>query len=862
MLVKEPARFLFWSLIAGLASLALAGPARAQLTSTEEERLQILSDPEALKKKVGKDSVRARFEFFRSQVAPFDVLPFIKARHWSTISLELRSNYEDYDGSLQFLPVPLAGMPLEMIYARELRMLKEQRTRPAVQVMLSQFPGDKQLNVELLQPGAIRQDELWQVPLRQLYPGQMLILILNRDSSAQYSSWNRLPCLLPAAADREDAMNLEIQRYYRLVLPDDPEKPMLSPHPLTWDTISHVVWDGLPPDSLAVSYQQAMLDWLHWGGQLVLIGGAGPSFTVFQDSFLASYLPADPTGQNQMLGEAELKPLAEAYPPTALPLPPPGSDQAPPPMRAEPYEMFSRGYRQPALIRPPKNRPVFVNGLRPRPGSATIPLGEGSRHLLAVERRVGRGRITMLAVNLNDPALMAWPGVDTLIRRVVLRRPEEGLLGTAVGQSPPPRAFLEGPDLSWYRIASRDSGAAPEPATARARAARPTAPRAAPNPLGRPVQSMQPGQPPGAPGASDDGTLTSQAEDAALGRAGVAEWRDTSALPRLCRDLLEQASGITVPSAQFVLNVLLAYLVAVVPLNWLIFRLVLRRKEWAWIVVPVLALGFAVGVERMAAYDMGYDSACDEIDLLEIQGNYNRGHLSRFASLYTTGRARYQIAYPNDPTALALPFNTERSIGGEEIDTAVWQSYPVPALRDFAVQPRSLAMFRAEQIFSLNGSLALEEKDGKRSLLNQSDLELRDAVIVELNGPEDRRETFLGTIAPGATVSVEGGQPESKTGPLQGYDGPDPRPLLAALRKNWEDRPENAGEVRLVAWTAQPAGGQAFEPELDRHRGVTVVLAHLRFDNPPSPANPRFNFLATNLPVKPSTRGKIWDAMK
>ena len=65
--------------------------------------------------------------------------------------------------------------------------------------------------------------------------------------------------------------------------------------------------------------------------------------------------------------------------------------------------------------------------------------------------------------------------------------------------------------------------------------------------------------------------------------------------------------------------------------------------------MPLLALGFAVGVERVAAYDMGYDSACDEIDLLEVQGDYPRAHLSRFAALYTTGRAKYTIAYPNEP---------------------------------------------------------------------------------------------------------------------------------------------------------------------------------------------------------------------
>ena len=31
----------------------------------------------------------------------------------------------------------------------------------------------------------------------------------------------------------------------------------------------------------------------------------------------------------------------------------------------------------------------------------------------------------MLTINPNEEALVAWPGLDTLIRRVILRRPEE-----------------------------------------------------------------------------------------------------------------------------------------------------------------------------------------------------------------------------------------------------------------------------------------------------------------------------------------------------------------------------------------------------------------------------------------------------
>ena len=96
------------------------------------------------------------------------MLPLVKPHHWARLTLEVRANYEDYEGSLQSFPVMLAGMPQEMIYSREARLVKEQRTRLGMQVMLPVVPKEKELNLELVQPGAIRYDELWQVAVRLL----------------------------------------------------------------------------------------------------------------------------------------------------------------------------------------------------------------------------------------------------------------------------------------------------------------------------------------------------------------------------------------------------------------------------------------------------------------------------------------------------------------------------------------------------------------------------------------------------------------------------------------------------------------------------------------------------------------------
>ncbi|MGE3820801.1 MAG: hypothetical protein AB7I30_15415 [Isosphaeraceae bacterium] len=820
-------------LILGLAATEL----RAQSPSPEEERLKILTDPEEVKKKVGKEKSLPPLELFRSQVAPFDILPYVKANHWSTLSLDLRSNYEDYAGTLQTSPVPLLGLPQEIVYLRDARLLKTQRSRLGLQILLPRIPKDVVL--ELGRPDAIRADELWQANMRPLEPHQMLILFLTKEPSDSFALWNRYQALYPRNADRGDLQALERLRYYRLVLPMEPDRPPVSPHPLTWSTTSHVIWDGMPADNLNPAQQQAMIDWLHWGGQLILNGGAGAPFNVLKDSFIGAYLPADASGENALLTESDLLPLSQAYRPL---VPPRGTNlddenliDVP-----EPIQRLTDGYAAAVPIRPAATRPVFLNGLSPHEGAVPIPLGESGERQVGVEWRVGRGRVLMLAIDLNDPAIASWPGIDTFVRRVVLRRPEDSRLSAPPfnrGFPSSTRGALPGPDLTWFRILSRDLHV-PE--------------------IGRTQSQVQ---------LKEDQAVYRRRAlppdlvndlDVQSPQTAVAEWFDDASLPRFCVRRLEEASGIKIPSSAFVLKVILAYVLLLVPLNWLICRYVLGRREFAWLVVPLLSLGFAVGVERAAAYDMGYDSAVDEIDVVEIHGGYPRAHVSRFLSLYSTGRTRFQLSYPNEPTALALPLDNGRSLRGEDVSRTVWRSYPVPTLEDYLVQPRSLAFVRAEHLSTIDGAIRLESEEGSRRVVNASNLELRDAVLIDHGAGGPRHAIRLGTIPRGGTVSLDE-PPDPGTPPADLSPDFDPEALLSILRNYHEDRPENSGEIRLVAWAPGNVEGQLIEPPVDRRRGFMAIVVHLKTGDPPSPLGPVYDSLV-RAPERPASEFGVPDS--
>src|SRR5204863_9038441 len=120
------------------------------------------------------------------------------------------------------------------------------------------------------------------------------------------------------------------------------------------------------------------------------------------------------------------------------------------------------------------------------------------------------------------------------------------------------------------------------------------------------------------------------------------------------RQILTEAAGIEIPSADFVIKVLAIYLLVLVPLNWGVFWL-LGKVEWAWIAAPLIALFGAGAVIRLAQLDIGFARSRTEVAVLEIQGGYERAHLTRYTALYSSLSSSYTLAF-DDPSALALPF--------------------------------------------------------------------------------------------------------------------------------------------------------------------------------------------------------------
>ena len=236
----------------------------------------------------------------------------------------------------------------------------------------------------------------------------------------------------------------------------------------------------------------------------------------------------------------------------------------------------------------------------------------------------------------------------------------------------------------------------------------------------------------------DDSNSFDQIDPLAIG-SGVAGWNDFSGMSAAARESLRSAAGITIPRSNFIAWMLAGYLVVLGPLNWGFFRLI-GRIEWAWVAAPVIAILGAVVVTKAAHLNIGFARSQTEIDVVELQPNYARAHLTRYTALYTSLSTSYDIQF-DDPHALVQPF----AAGGEsrlkQTDRTVTLHRDADVrLTDFDVSSNSTAMLHSEQMFDFGGGIALQH--AKRPAADHQSLETHAASIGRRLARQRRRSAI------------------------------------------------------------------------------------------------------------------------
>ena len=408
-------------------------------------------DPNAAKKeekKKAKIKPKPDFDVDRLRLQPFDdsvVALQGKWGHWSSAVQPMKANNFDFQGELlgatvgvnSDVPLELERTPFRLRCWRRASLPKGQKKYFETTYFVPRLPKEvgESVGLSTRLRGRSGGREVWQgKELPKPMPAhQYDIVVLSRQSD-RYALLKRIDSVL---APWDDFETTPPGPYYRVLLPQiTPKIPLPLPsQPLVWTTIAYVIWDDVDPDSLSLDQRQAMKDWLHWGGQLIISGPA--TLDTLRGSFLGDYLPAE-SGKSVQLTQAAFDPLNERFQLTRLS----GGKDA-----YQPLEVVAGTW-------------VEAIELKKHAEAEFMPAcGE-----LLVERRVGRGRIVITAFPLTDRRVVNWPSFDNFFNAYLLRRPPRQFsqtenLGLRVDWSAPHAGQrLDARLVTNLRYFSRDSG--------------------------------------------------------------------------------------------------------------------------------------------------------------------------------------------------------------------------------------------------------------------------------------------------------------------------------------------------------------------------------------------------------------------
>ena len=562
-----------------------------------------------------------------------------------------------------------------------------------------------------------------------------IVLLSSRPDSLKYLSfmdWVALPSNTATAGE---------QPVFYTIVPTVKDQPIPLPgQSLNWTTIAYLIWDDLDPDDLSRQQQQALVDWLHFGGQIIF---SGPDcLDRLQSSFLADYLPGQ-FEESITLDKSAVEELNENWSISSA---------------ANEADQLNLVIQE--------TSPLPAIRFKPHVDANFI---EGSSGL-ALERRIGRGRVVATAFSINNRQMKSWRSYSSFIHNALLRKPHRKFANSpnwdaATFKYRDDRTSIYDPLTgSTLRYLSRDLASNKRAAEnvhvedtvgSGSYQYATLADRAfmdGQGILGTRSEYVLPGS-----------GLARNKEDflhyggfQSYRQSGVAGWNDDSGIATAARETLKKAARITPPSANFVMKMLGLYLLVLVPINWLLFRLI-GKIEWAWIAAPIIALVGAVMVVRYASLDIGFVRSVTHVGVLELHGDYERGHMTDYSALYTSLSTRYNVELDN-LSGQSLPFANVRPSDyklPEDRRKVELNRTTTTDLRNFLIRSNSTGLLHTETILDVGGSFRLTGDESLYEIENGSRIDINDAGVRRRNVNGVLEFAWIGDFKAGADTTLE-----------------------------------------------------------------------------------------------------------
>lgn len=214
--------------------------------------------------------------------------------------------------------------------------------------------------------------------------------------------------------------------------------------------------------------------------------------------------------------------------------------------------------------------------------------------------------------------------------------------------------------------------------------------------------------------------------------------------------LLGTLPALALPSIEGLLLLLVAYIVLIGPVNYLVLRR-LDRREWAWVTMPLLVVGFAVAAFAIGASLRGTEVIVNQVALVRAAPGTDAAQAQVYLGVFSPTRGSYEVSVPGG-ALLSAPYS------GEGFGQAGTQGLDVvqgdPALvRSLEVGFGTLRAVRAEAPVAaprIEASLRLEDGRVVGTIHNASSRVLEAPALVLGTGV-----LVLGDLAPGATGKVD-----------------------------------------------------------------------------------------------------------
>ena len=212
--------------------------------------------------------------------------------------------------------------------------------------------------------------------------------------------------------------------------------------------------------------------------------------------------------------------------------------------------------------------------------------------------------------------------------------------------------------------------------------------------------------------------------------------------------------SLALPPIGGLLLLLAGYILLVGPLNYFLLRR-LDRREWAWITMPLLVVGFAVAAYVYGSTLRGGQVIINSVAIVRGAPDTTVATATAYVGVFSPTRETYQLEVPggallSPPTSgdLVMSFDGTQNAGALDIlqgDTA--------RVRDLAVGYGSLRAVRAEVPVAgplISAELRLEGDHLKGTVTNKSSMTLEKPALV-LGGSV----AVLADLAPGASAAVD-----------------------------------------------------------------------------------------------------------